>query len=158
MNNEHRNFIEFVHYHSLSLVTLAILIFWFVLYCLSDPNRHAGAFFGNSIADWSGSLVVILATKYLIERRPAKARARNAGLNIALRHFLNCHPFSLFLVITGVGWLVLYWRMDANSRWGQVVGNLLSEWLQTLGVVLMTKRLLERGPSKERNKQGLENP
>ena len=35
--------------------------------------------------------------------------------------------------------------MDASSRWGQVVGNLLSEWLQVLGIVLLTKKLFERG-------------
>ena len=32
-----------------------------------------------------------------------------------------------------------------NSKWGQVVGNLVSEWTQILGLVLMTKRLMEVG-------------
>jgi hypothetical protein len=38
--------------------------------------------------------------------------------------------------------------MNPNSRWGQVVGNIVSEWTQILGLVLLTKRLLETG-SKE---------
>jgi hypothetical protein len=38
--------------------------------------------------------------------------------------------------------------MDPNSKWGQVVGNIVSEWTQILGLVLMTKRLMEIG-SKE---------
>ena len=41
-------------------------------------------------------------------------------------------------------------RLDPGSRWGQVVGNVLSEWLQVLGLVLMTKKLFERG-SEESN-------
>jgi hypothetical protein len=43
--------------------------------------------------------------------------------------------------------------MDSNSRWGQVVGNISSEWVQTLGLVLLTKRLIERG-SRESHKAG----
>jgi hypothetical protein len=35
-------------------------------------------------------------------------------------------------------------RMDPGSRWGQEAGNILSEWTQQLGLVLMTKRLIER--------------
>jgi hypothetical protein len=38
--------------------------------------------------------------------------------------------------------------MDTNSRWGQVVGNIVSEWTQILGLVWMTKILMEVG-SKE---------
>ena len=33
--------------------------------------------------------------------------------------------------------------MDSESKWGQVVGNIVSEWTQVLGLVLMTKRLIE---------------
>jgi hypothetical protein len=38
--------------------------------------------------------------------------------------------------------------MDPNSKWGQVVGNIVSEWTQILGLVWMTKRFIEVG-SKE---------
>lgn len=58
--------------------------------------------------------------------------------------FLRDHSLSIFLLITGIGWAVLFAKMDANSRWGQVVGNLVSEWTQAFGLVLLTKRLIER--------------
>jgi hypothetical protein len=40
--------------------------------------------------------------------------------------------------------------MDANAKWGQVVGNIVSEWTQILGLVLMTKRLIERHSKESR--------
>jgi hypothetical protein len=39
--------------------------------------------------------------------------------------------------------------MEPNSKWGQVVGNIVSEWRRILGLVLTTKRWMEVG-SKER--------
>ena len=33
--------------------------------------------------------------------------------------------------------------MDANGKTGQVVGNIVSEWTQVLGLVVMTKYLGE---------------
>jgi hypothetical protein len=36
-------------------------------------------------------------------------------------------------------------RLDSEARWGSVVGNIVSEWTQILGVVLMTKKLMETG-------------
>jgi hypothetical protein len=35
--------------------------------------------------------------------------------------------------------------MDAQGKWGQVVGNIVSEWTQILGLVLLTKRMIETG-------------
>jgi hypothetical protein len=40
--------------------------------------------------------------------------------------------------------------MDSEGRWGQVVGNIVSEWTQLLGLVLLTKRMFEE-KSKESN-------
>jgi len=40
--------------------------------------------------------------------------------------------------------------VDSESKWGQVVGNIVSEWTQILGLVLLTKRLIE-WHSKESN-------
>ncbi len=57
-------------------------------------------------------------------------------------------PYSLFLVATGVGWVIAFGAMDSETKWGQVVGNIVSEWTQILGLVLMTMRLMEAG-SKE---------
>jgi len=50
----------------------------------------------------------------------------------------------MFLVLTGIGWIVLYTSMDSEAKWGQVVGNIVSEWTQIFGLVLLTKRLIER--------------
>jgi biotin transporter BioY len=45
---------------------------------------------------------------------------------------------------TGIAWVALYVSMDSEAKWGQVVGNIVSEWTQIIGLVLLTKRLIER--------------
>ncbi len=50
---------------------------------------------------------------------------------------------DLFLVITGIGRVALYAYMNSEAKWGQVVGNIVSEWTQIFGMVLLTKRLIE---------------
>ena len=60
------------------------------------------------------------------------------------------HSLTIFLVITGIGWALLYWRMNPDAKWGQVVGNLVSEWTQILGLGVRTKRLIERGSKESR--------
>lgn len=135
---------SFLHEHSLSLVAAGVLLTWVGLYTRADPGTHLGAFFGNAIADWSGVVLVVLGTKHLYERgskesKPVKGRGGK------LRRLLGDHSLTLFLLVTGLCWLVLYARMDAQSKWGQVVGNVLSEWVQVLGIVWLTKKLLERG-------------
>jgi hypothetical protein len=136
---------EFIREHSLTIASSSVLSLWFTLYCFSNPSTHIGSFFGNAIADWSGVVLMVLATKYLYEknsresRRPPKAILPSGTLE-----FLRDHSLSIFLLITGIGWVVLFVKMDANSRWGQVVGNLVSEWTQAFGLVLLTKRLIER--------------
>jgi hypothetical protein len=47
-------------------------------------------------------------------------------------------------------WLTLFIHMDAQGKWGQVVGNIVSEWTQILGLVLLTKRLIETGSKDSR--------
>ena len=51
-----------LHYHSLSIVSVLLLVGWIIAYHFSDPATHLGGFFGNAIADWSGSVVIILGT------------------------------------------------------------------------------------------------
>jgi hypothetical protein len=41
------------------MVAVGLLIVWVVGYRMLDPRTHLGAFFGNAIADWSGSVVII---------------------------------------------------------------------------------------------------
>jgi hypothetical protein len=38
---------------------------------------------------------------------------------------------------------LLYLRLNSEAKWGEVVGNIVSEWVQLLGLVLLTKRLIE---------------
>ena len=136
--------------HGLSIVTAGILLLWLALYCTADPEKHWGAFFGNAIADWTGMLVMILATKYLREIGSAESRKVNkpAWLPASFHEFCHEHSLVIFIVITGAGWVIAFMKMSPNAKWGQVVGNIVSEWTQVLGVVVLTKGLIEVG-SKE---------
>ena len=141
---------SFLHEHSLSLTAAGILVLWVVLYSRSDPGTHAGAFFGNAAADWTGVVMMVVGTKFLFERgsRESKPVHEHGG---RVARFFEAHSLTLVLVATGLGWLALYLRLDPSSRWGQVVGNVLSEWVQVIGVVLLTKRLFERGSEESKS-------
>ena len=66
---------SFLYRHGLSIVAVGLLIVWIIGYRMLDPKIHLGAFFGNAIADWSGSVVIILGTKFLYELdRPRAGR------------------------------------------------------------------------------------
>ena len=65
---------SFVRQHSLSIASAGILISWIWLYSVSSPGTHIGSFFGNAIADWSGVVVMVFATKYWYETGSAESR------------------------------------------------------------------------------------
>ena len=134
---------SFLRRHSLSLASIGILVAWICLYRVSSPGTHLGSFFGNAVADWTGVVVMVLATKYLYETGSAESRRPPRTALGPVWQRLRDHSLSIFLLITGLAWIVLYRGMDSESRWGQVVGNIVSEWTQVLGLVLMTKRLIE---------------
>jgi hypothetical protein len=139
--------------HGLSIVVAGILLLWTVLYLTADPEKHWGAFFGNAIADWTGFLVTILATKYL--REIGSAESKNVRkppplIPRSVHEFLHEHSLVIFLLITGVGWVLLFMKMSPNAKWGQVVGNIVSEWTQVLGVVVLTKGLVEVGSTESK--------
>lgn len=140
---------SFLRKHSLSLAALGVVIFLIVLYRVSDPATHVGSFFGNAIADWTGVFVTIVMTKFLYEKGSAESKQPKGMLPSKVLELLREHSLTIFLVITGIGWVVAFGAMDPESRWGQVVGNIVSEWTQILGLVLLTKHLIEVG-SKER--------
>ena len=146
MSQRHQQ--NFLREHSLSIAAVSILVLWIVLYTASDPSKHLGSFYGNAIADWLGVVVTVLATKYFYERGSAESREPPHRLLRPVWGLLRDHSLSIFLVITGIGWVALYVHMDCQAKWGQVVGNIVSEWTQVFGLVLLTKRLVERG-SKE---------
>ena len=101
---------SFFRRHSLSIVSSIILLCWIVLYIHSDPNTHWGSFFGNAIADWTGLVVTVVATKYMYEMgsaekpqaspSPAGSRMGNTLQEHSLQHFLDHH--------LGIVWVVLF--------------------------------------------------
>jgi hypothetical protein len=144
MAGTHRRKHGFIRQHSLSIASASILTLWICLYTVSSPGTHLGSFFGNAIADWSGVVFMVFATKYLYEKGSAESRRPPKNLLSPVWERLRDHSLSILLVITGSGWIALYVSMDSEAKWGQVVGNIVSEWTQIVGLVLLTKRLIER--------------
>jgi hypothetical protein len=135
----------FLHQHSLSLGALGVVLLLIVLYSRADPQTHVGSFFGNAIADWTGVFVTVVLTKFLYEKGSKESNQPKGALPDKVLEILREHSLTIFLVITGIGWVVAFGAMDPQSKWGQVVGNIVSEWTQILGLVLMTKKLIEVG-------------
>jgi hypothetical protein len=134
---------SFLHRHSLSLVSAIILLIWIALYIRSNPTTHWGSFFGNAIADWTGLLVTVLATKYFYEVGSAESRRPPHRWLKPLWKILQYHSLTIFLAVSGVGWIWLFAKSDPTSKWGTVISNIVSEWTQIAGLVLLTKSLLE---------------
>jgi hypothetical protein len=141
---------RFLRRHSLGIASIAILILWILLYSLSNPGTHVGSFFGNAIADWSGVVVMVFATKHLYEKGSSESQPVPKTFTRSVLEPLREHSLSIFLLLTGIFWVVLYVAVDSESKWGQVVGNIVSEWTQILGLVFLTKHLIETH-SKESN-------
>jgi hypothetical protein len=131
------------HRHGLGVAATSVLVLWTVLYCFWNPATHWGSFFGNAIADWSGVVVTVYATKYLYEIGSSESRRPAPKFLKPLLLWIYDHSLSLFLLVTGIGWIVLFARSDPQGKWGQVVGNIVSEWTQIFGLVILTKRLME---------------
>jgi len=125
-------------------VVMVLLIF----YWWSDPVTRWGSFLGNAIADWTGLLVTVFATKHLYEKGARKKGEAPEGM----LEWLHDHKLTVFLLVTGVGWLVVYLKLDSEAKWGQVVGNLVSEWTQNLGFVVLTKRFIETSAGKNHSR------
>jgi hypothetical protein len=136
---------QFIHRHSLSLAAQGVVVLLIALYSRSNPSTHLGAFFGNAIADWTGVFITVVMTKHLYERGSAESKQPKDTERSAAAEFLREHSLTLFLLVTGIAWVVAFRAMNPDSKWGQVVGNIVSEWTQILGLVLMTKRLIEVG-------------
>jgi hypothetical protein len=134
--------------HSLSLVTAFLLVVWICGYLWLDPKSRLAAFCGNAVADWSGSLVIILGTKFFYEIGSKESKPLRSYSSNRLWNLIKEHSLLIVIGLTGLGWALLFWHMDPESKWGQVVGNLVSEWTQMAGLVFLTKKLMEVG-SKE---------
>lgn len=134
--------------HSLSLTATGILALWFFFYLNFDPKSHAGSFFGNAVADWTGVVITILATKWFFEKGSRESRQPKITHRNRFMELLHEHSLTIFLVVTGIGWAAVFVKIDPESKWGTVISNMVSEWTQQIGLVLLTKRLIETG-SKE---------
>ncbi len=138
--------------HSLTLAAGGILLLWFIAYIVSDPHSHIGSFFGNAIADWTGVVITILATKWFFEKGSEESRQPREKYLNRIHEFIHEHSLTIFLFATGIGWVALFSRVDPDSKWGTVVSNIVSEWSQQIGLVLLTKKLIEAG-SKESHRE-----
>ena len=90
--------------HSLGLVVGAILAVWFVLYVRGDPSTHSGAFYGNALADWLGSFMIVITTKYFYELGSAESRQPHPRTRTRLVQFVIDH--SADNRAGGHGWCV----------------------------------------------------
>ena len=138
----------FLREHSLSLTLAAILICLLLLYRGSDPSTHMGALYGNAIADWLGVFVFVIATKYFFEIGSGESKRPTRHFHQRVLRLLIDHSLTIVLALTGATWLAVYLRSDVDSKWGQVIGNIVSDWTQLLGLVIITKYARESG-SKE---------
>lgn len=130
--------------HSLSIVVGTFLGVWIILYSISDSKKHWGGFFGNAIADWTGLLSIIILTKYFYERGSKESKKPSSRKSNSFSSWIRAHSLSLVVIITGIGWIILYVSMDSQSKWGQVIGNIVSEWTQIFCLIIFTKGLVER--------------
>jgi hypothetical protein len=131
-------------------VLTAVVTSLLLLYASSDERTHLGAFYGNAIADWLGILVYVIATKYFFEVGSGESRQPSSHVHVRIGLFLIRHSLTLVLAATGLVWITMFARSDVDSKTGAVLGNIVSGWMQLLGLVLITKYASERG-SKEGN-------
>ena len=141
---------SFFREHSLSLVLATVLGALLALYAHADSETHLGTFYGNAIADWLGVFVFVIATKYFFETGSGESRSPCQAFHARVLRVLQVHSLTIVLALTGAIWVFVYARSDVDSRYGQVVGNIVSDWTQVLGLVIITKYARERG-SKEGN-------
>jgi peptidoglycan/LPS O-acetylase OafA/YrhL len=127
----------------LSIASVAIVLTWIALHSYSDPKTHLGSFFGNAIADWTGVAATVIATKYFYEIGSSESKRPKRLFKSRLLEAVHDHSLTIFLLFTGIGWGYWFLRLNPEEKWGQVLGNIVSEWTQLLGLVLLTKKLIE---------------
>src|SRR3979490_1192717 len=102
----------FLRKHSLSLATLAVILVLIALYIRSNSSTHIGSFFGNAIADWTGVFVTVVMTKHLYEKGSKESKRPKGKLRSAISELLREHSLTVFLLVTGVAWVVAFKAMD----------------------------------------------
>jgi uncharacterized membrane protein len=142
---------KFCSEHGLTIAASVILALWIALYTVSKPDTHWGAFFGNAIADWSGVVLLVVGTKIFMERGSKETKRQSDRQHTGILRFINEHSFSIFVILTLGVWIIIFNSQDPTAKWGQVVGNIVSEWTQALGLIFLTKRLRERGSEESKD-------
>jgi len=138
----------FLRKHSLGLTLAGVVIGWLLLYSRADPQTHLGTLYGNAVADWLGTLIIVVATKYLYEIGSSESHQPHPRSRRALVRFVIEHSLTIGLVVTGILWALLYARREPDSKTGELIGNIVSQWTQIIGIVMITKYTREIG-SKE---------
>jgi hypothetical protein len=87
---------------------------------------------------------MVMATKYFYEKGSKESKTPPKWLFSPMKQSIENHSLTIFLSLTGIVWIIFYAFIDSELKWGQVVGNIVSEWVQMLGFVLLTKKLIER--------------
>src|SRR3954453_15528236 len=117
-HKKHRHRHSWLYRHSLTIVAVLLLILWVIGYTTLDPKSHLGAFCGNAIADWSGSLMIILGTKFFYEIGSSESKPfRATKANTPVMLFLREHSLLIFIVVTAIVWFVLFCRMNPEDKW-----------------------------------------
>ena len=93
--------------HSLGLAVGSIVAVWFVLYVRGDPSTHSGAFYGNALADWLGSFMIVITTKYFYELGSPESRQPHPRTGSRLTRFVIDHSLTIVLIVTGASWAAL---------------------------------------------------
>lgn len=144
---------KFFYRHSLSIVSGTILLAWILFYIPANPDTHWGSFFGNAIADWSGVVATVICTRILYERDDPECTPRLINERNPVLRWIKGHSLTMFFGLTLLLWIYAFARMPATSKWGQVVGNVVSEWTQILGLIWLTKRFIEGGAARDRKRR-----
>jgi hypothetical protein len=144
---------SFLRRHSLSIVSGIVLLTWVILYVPANPDTHWGSFFGNAIADWSGVVATVICTRILYERGDPDCAPRVIREQNPVLRWVKTHNLTMFFGATLLVWIYAFARMSPTSKWGQVVGNVVSEWTQILGLIWLTKSFIERSSARDRQRR-----
>ena len=128
---------SFLHRHSLSLVTAFVLCTWITLYIRFNPSTHWAP--SSATQSPTGLAFSSQSSPRSICSRSVRWRAGCpppwlrpvAHWRILVEHLSGDHRCWVDMAVR---------QIDPNS-WGQVAGNIVSEWTQIFGMVWLTKKL-----------------